>query len=321
MPDQLGIQRAAFDSGGLRPVMLGIAGDSAAGKTTLTRGLVEALGTERVSAICVDDYHRYDREERKALPFTALHPACNYVEIMEQHLQLLAFGHPILKPVYNHSNGRLERPVLVEPRELVVAEGLLPLYTKGSQASFDIRVYLDPDESVRRSWKMGRDTGKRGYNEDQVRAELEKREPESAEFIRPQKAQADIVVSFAPLPGKDQLDHSPSATLLLRPTVPHPNLAEVITDDAREAVHLKLTRDEDGRPVDAVHVHGYARPEVMRPIEEAIWDELGVDQPLPESLGMVEEGNRSESLALIQLILLFHVIRKQTVQEPKVPKP
>ena len=61
--------------------------------------------------------------------------------------------------------------------------------------------------------------------------------------------------------------------------------------------------------------------EVTRPIEEAIWKELGVDQPLPEYLGMIEEDQRSESLALIQLILLFHVIRKQTFEETPVPKP
>jgi phosphoribulokinase len=107
----------------------------------------------------------------------------------------------------------------------------------------------------------------------------------------------------------------------LRPTVPHPNFAEIITDDTREAVHLKLTRDADGRPIDAIHVHGYAPPDVMRPIEKAIWEELGVDQPLPEHLGMIDEDERSESLALIQLILLFHVIRKQTFEETPVPKP
>ncbi len=321
MPDQLAIQRAGFESGEHRPVMLGVAGDSAAGKTTLSRGLAEALGSDRVIAISVDDYHRYDREERKDLPFTALHPKCNYVEIMEQHLQLLAYGHPILKPVYNHGNGKLERPVLVEPRELVVAEGLLPLYTSGTRSCFDVCVYLDPDEDVRVAWKLKRDTGKRGYTEDEVRAELKKREPESAEFIRPQKAHADVVVRFEPVEGKDTLEHSPSATILLRPTIPHPNLAAMITDDAKEAIHLKLTRDEDGRPIDAIHVHGYARREVTRPIEEAIWQELGVDQPLPEHLGMIEEGERSESLALIQLILLFHVIRKQNFEETPVPKP
>jgi phosphoribulokinase len=87
----------------------------------------------------------------------------------------------------------------------------------------------------------------------------------------------------------------------------------------RETIHVKLTRDEDGRPIDAVHVHGYARRETTRPIEEAIWDELGVDQPLPECLGMIEEGRRSESLALIQLILLFHVLQKQTLEKTEVP--
>jgi len=92
-----------------RPVLLAIAGDSAAGKTTLTEGLAEALGKDRCVSICVDDYHRYDRQERKCLPFTALHPDCNYVEIMEQHLQLLATGRPILKPVYDHGTGLLAR--------------------------------------------------------------------------------------------------------------------------------------------------------------------------------------------------------------------
>src|SRR5215469_8952489 len=96
-----------------RPVMLAIAGDSAAGKTTLTRGIAAALGAERTSVICVDDYHRYDREERKQVPFTVLNPDCNYIEIMEQHLQLLAMGRPVLKPLYDHSQGRLVRPVLV----------------------------------------------------------------------------------------------------------------------------------------------------------------------------------------------------------------
>jgi phosphoribulokinase len=297
--------------------MLAIAGDSAAGKTTLTKGIVKALGTRRVASICVDDYHRYDREERKGLPFTALHPDCNYVGIMEQHLQLLALGQPVLKPVYNHANGRLERPLLVEPRDLVVAEGLLPLSTKIAGACFDVRVYLDPPEEVRRVWKINRDTGKRGYDEAQVLAELERREPESAAFIRPQKAHADIVVSFAPLEGRGESpEHSPSATILLRPTVPHPNLAEIITDDVREAIHLRLTRDEDGRPVDAIHVHGYAPPARSRPIEEAIWAGLEVDEPLPDSLGMVD-GQRSESLALTQLIILYHVIQRHSSALPE----
>ena len=87
-------------------------------------------------------------------------------------------------------------------------------------------------------------------------------------MIRPQKADADIVVLFAPLEGRGEPpERSPSATILLRPTVPHPKLVAIITEDVREAIHLKLTRDERGRPVDAIHDHGYAPPSRTRPIE------------------------------------------------------
>ncbi|HVL28406.1 MAG TPA: phosphoribulokinase [Egibacteraceae bacterium] len=338
-----------------RPIMLAIAGDSAAGKTTITKGLVEALGPDRITSICVDDYHRFDRAQRKELnlPFTPLHPECNYMEIMEQHLQLLAMGNPILKPVYNHEDGTLDRPVLVEPREFVIIEGLLPLHTKLSRACFDATVYLDPPEPVRFQWKVNRDTAKRGYQPEEVKKDLAKREVESAAFIRPQRANADIVVRFGPIEGRDELPEglghtfqaSPpkaeaanhlddyrdecakvfeenwaamekwtaanqtplSATLLLRPTIAHPSLSRILTDDHREAMHLKLARDEFDKPVDALHIHSYAEREVTREVEEEIWKELEVDESVPESLGTIDQGNRSEPLAITQLILLYHM--------------
>src|SRR5580692_3573934 len=200
---------------GRRPVMLAIAGDSAAGKTTITSGLVRALGPDRCTAVCVDDYHRYDRTERKHLPFTALHPDCNYVDIMEQQLQLLATGHPILKPVYDHHTGALTRPELVEPREFVIVEGLLPLHTKLARACFDVTVYLNPPEAIRRDWKVSRDTRERGYTPAQVLTELDRREDDSATFIRPQRTSADIVVRFAPIPGRADPPGTPLAAELL----------------------------------------------------------------------------------------------------------
>lgn len=310
------MQRAQPVSGGAtRPVMLAICGDSAAGKTTLTEGLANALGPERVTAVCVDDYHRYDRQERKNVPFTPLHPQCNYVDIMEQHLQLLATGQPVLKPVYNHSDGTLGRPMLVEPREFVIVEGLLPLYTRLSRACFDITVFLDPPEEIRRAWKIKRDCSKRGYTEEQVLADLERREPDSAEHIRPQRRHADIVVRFAPL--ENSPPGSPlSATLLLRPTIPHPDLSTVCTADTRSALHLKLVRDEDGKPVDALHVHGHAPREVIREVEEHVWSGLGVAPELPTSLGMIEPGVRTEPLAVTQLVLLYHMLQTAAADAP-----
>lgn len=307
MPDK--VVRMGLASGGQRPVMLAIAGDSAAGKTTLTQGLVDALGDDRITALCVDDYHRYDRAERKSLPFTALHPDCNYVQIMEQHLQMLATGQPILKPVYDHSSGELVRPELVEPKEFVIVEGLLPLTTKLARACFDVTLFLDPVEEIRRGWKISRDTKKRGYDRDQVEAELDKREPESTEFIRPQRAFADIVVRFAPIPGRDDPPDTPlSAELLLRPTVRHPDLSEVFKVVDGRAMHLKLIRDEDNRPTDALHVHGYAPTSDINVLQKAIWAAMGGRGDVPTGLGQVSSEVRSEPLAVTQLLLLYHLI-------------
>lgn len=310
MPDKLlrmhrtGQAPAAKD----RPIMLAIAGDSASGKTTITAGLVKALGPERCTAVCVDDYHRYDRQERKDLPFTALHPDCNYVDVMEQHLQLLATGHPVLKPVYDHHAGTLTRPQYVTPREFVIVEGLLPLHTKLAAACFDVTVYLDPPEPIRHAWKVKRDTTHRGYTKEQVKAELDRREPESERFIRPQRARADIVVRFAPVEQRaDPPDTPLSAELLLRPTIRHPDLTAILAGSSG-SMHLKLTRDSGGRPVDALHVHGYAPREDTQLLEKAIWSGLGSTTELPSVLGDLGEGKRSEPLAVTQLLLLHHLI-------------
>ena len=300
-----------------RPIMLAIAGDSGTGKTTVTAGLAEALGPDRITSVAADDYHRYDREERKELPFTPLHPKCNYMDIMDQHLQHLALGQPILKPVYDHDTGALGRPEYIEPREFVIVEGLLPLYTKVSRACFEISVYLDPPEELRIQWKLARDTKKRGYTEDEVRADLKKREPESERFIRPQRARADIVVRFEPIEERGETADDPlSATLLLRPTIDHPSLHAILGDDTNEAMHLKLIRDDDGKPVDAVHIHSYAKPEITKQVEEAIWEQLGTGSPLPDSLGRLDSDSdsRDEPLALTQLLLLYHLIQARERQ-------
>lgn len=304
------MQRAEAAAPTVRPMMLGIAGDSAAGKTTLTSGLVEALGVERSTSLCVDDYHRYDRRERASLPFTPLHPDCNYVEIMEQHLQLLATGKPVLKPVYDHSNGTLTRPVLLEPKEFVIVEGLLPLYTKLARACFDVTVFLAPPEDIRTEWKIARDTSKRGYTADKVREELRRREPESEKFIRPQRSNADIVITFGPIEGRNDPPGTPlSATILLRPTIPHPPLSEILAETPSRAMHLKLMRDVDGSPVDALHIHGYAPEDQSTAVAKAIWDRLPVATPLPDGLGRLADGRRNEPLRLAQLILLYHLVR------------
>ena len=181
-----------------RPVILGVVGDSAAGKTTITRGLVRVLGEDNVAHICIDDYHRYDRRQRAELGVTPLHPDCNHLDIIAQHLVHIRQGDPILKPVYRHQDGTFGPPVYVRPERFTVIEGLLGYYLPEMRDVYDVRVFLNPPEELRRRWKVQRDCSRRGYTTDEVLAELDRREPDSEAFIRPQRRHADMLVSFLP---------------------------------------------------------------------------------------------------------------------------
>ena len=146
-----------------RPIILGVVGDSAAGKTTITRGLVRILGEDQVTHVCTDDYHRYDRKQRADLRLTPLNPGCNYIDIAAQDLEHLREGEPILKPVYRHADGTFGPPTYVKPHGFAVVEGLLGYHTAAMRDCYDVRVYLAPPEELRRKWKVQRDCSRRGY--------------------------------------------------------------------------------------------------------------------------------------------------------------
>ncbi|MCV7043464.1 phosphoribulokinase [Mycobacterium frederiksbergense] len=294
-----------------RPVMLAIAGDSAAGKATLTRGLAHTLGTDRCVVFSADDYQRFDRTERTGTALTPVHPDSNYLAILEQHLQLLATGQPVLKPVYDHTTGLRTRPELVEPNDFVIVHGVLPLHSKLARACFDVSVYLDPAEDLRRCWKLRRDTVERGYTDEQVRESLAAAESASVSVIRPQRAEADIVVRFAGIDGRDDPPGTPlSAEVLLRNTIAQPDLAQILQPTLTRTAHLRLTRDTDGRPVDSLHIHGYASAEENAAAELLIWRALGEpDAEVPICLGNTGTGTRSTPLAITQMLLRYHMMR------------
>jgi phosphoribulokinase len=299
---------------GRRPIMLGIVGDSAAGKTTLSKGLVQILGPERVTHVCTDDYHKYDRAERAQLGITALHPDCNYIDVIELHLERLHYGQPILKPVYDHSNGTLVRPAYVQPREFVIVDGLLGFSTPTMRQFFDVKVFLGPPEDLRRVWKIKRDTTRRGYTPEQVLAELAKRERDSEEFIRPQRKYADIVVQFYPPAGVAPEAAGPglNARLTLRPTIPHPDLTYLL-EGGDNGIRLELGRDE-GRPVDFLEIDGGVASEHAAELEDAIWEHLPDLRPVKEeTFGEYldrAETRHSHPLALTQLLVAYHLLRK-----------
>ncbi|NER48677.1 MAG: phosphoribulokinase [Symploca sp. SIO1B1] len=310
-----------------RPIILGIVGDSAAGKTTLTKGIAQVLGPEDVTVICTDDYHRYDRKQRAELGISALHPDCNYLDIIQQHLGLLRTGQSILKPIYNHSTGMFDPPEYIKPRKFVIVEGLLGYSTRGARDCYDVRVYLAPPESLRTQWKVKRDTYKRGYTDEQVLEQLRQREPDSEQFIRPQRKFSDIVVSFYP-PEDDsqQSDLLLNVKLVLRPTIPHPELAEIINPSSSHlssAIRLELDRDM-GKPVDVLEIDGHATSEQVSELERMLCNEvpflgkfcsLEGNQDIGKVTGTTGETLQSFPLAITQLLITYHMLKAANINQ------
>jgi phosphoribulokinase len=293
-----------------RPIMLSIGGDSGSGKTTITRGVVRVLGEDKVTHFCADDYHRYDRRQRAEKGITPLDPECNYIDVLTQDVRHLRQNEAILKPVYQHANGTLGPPVYLTPARFVVAEGLLVNHTPELREMFDVRVYLNPPEELRRHWKVARDCSRRGYSTGQVLSELDRRERDSEAFIRPQRHYADMIVSFTPDRSQDpdQLD----AHLFLRDSLPPPDLSGVAGDGADDDLTLIEHPGEQ-----ELRIPGTISAARAIELEEAIWDRMHFASHLRQQrLGEFTIGSdlhRSEALALTQLLLLYHLVTARAV--------
>ncbi|CCQ73746.1 phosphoribulokinase [Magnetospira sp. QH-2] len=303
-----------FESRVDHPIILGIVGDSASGKTTLAAGIAQILGPDRVLSLCSDDYHGLSRAERRAQGLTALNPEANYLEIAGQHLQLLRSGQPVLKPVYDHGSGTQAPPELVEPREYIIVEGLLAFSTKAQRDCFDVKIYLEPQEDLRVKWKLQRDTSERGYTAEQVRAILEKRRADSVDFIQPQRTFADIVVQFYPPQGhSEETGAHLNVRHTLRPTLPHPDLTPLLDAGAKSGLRLDLKRDIDGKPVDVLEIPGEIDDRRAKAMEDLLWHLIPEARHLRENVGkFTDESNRqamSHPLALSQLLITYHMVK------------
>jgi phosphoribulokinase len=306
--------KVAARDAGLRPVLLALAGDSASGKSTLSRGVEFILGVGRVGRVCTDDYHRYDRATRAELGVTPLAPEANQLELMAEHLRQLAGGSSVSKPTYDHHTGSFGPDETVDAGEIVIVEGLLPLADRSVRDQIDVAVFLEPDEELRHRWKLDRDVFERGYSPKEVIAELKRREPDAAQYIRPQREYADVIVRFMGDPASNDQAHF-SARVIVRPTLPFPALRELLGEfRARGEMPVRWSVRTDRRgPMSVLEIDGDCPPDLGAELEEALWSSLHPDERLQrDKIGVVkrpgQDAERSESLALAQLLIVSHLV-------------
>jgi uridine kinase len=179
-------------------VVIGVAGGSGSGKTTVVRRIVESLGTDQVTVLEHDRYYR-DRsdlrlEERAAMNYD--HPDSLETDLMVRHLQALRSGATVEVPVYDFARyARVAATDLAQPRRAIIVEGILIFTDAPLRSLLDVKVFVDADDDIRFIRRLRRDVAERGRTMDSVVEQyLNTVKPMHLDFVEPSKRYADIIV-------------------------------------------------------------------------------------------------------------------------------
>jgi uridine kinase len=180
------------------PLVVGIAGGTASGKTTVARKVREALADCRVAFIDQDSYYRdlkdMTLEERREVNFD--HPDAFDIDLLVRHLRDLKAGRAVQKPVYDfRTSSRMPETHRVDPGDIILIEGILVLHMKEVRDTMDVKIYVDADDDLRILRRLTRDIKDRGRDFDHVVSQyLRHVRPMHMGFVEPSKHFADIIV-------------------------------------------------------------------------------------------------------------------------------
>jgi uridine kinase len=182
----------------MRVVVIGVAGGSGSGKTTVSEAILERVGRDRIAYIQYDSYYR----DRSELPFeerTRLnydHPDSLESELLIRHIDELRSGEPVLVPIYDfttHTRSKETRPVQAKP--IVLIEGILIFAEKGLRDRMDIKIFVDTDSDIRFIRRLTRDIAERGRTMESVCQQyMDTVRPMHLEFVEPSKRYADVII-------------------------------------------------------------------------------------------------------------------------------
>lgn len=181
---------------------IGVSGDSATGKTTLVASLHKLLGN-RLLKIEGDGDHKWERYHEMWSQLTHLDPKANLLHRQAEHIAKLKTGHTIFRRNYDHHSGKFTNLKKMKAKEFLVLSGLHSFYLPKLRKMFDLKIYMDPDESLRQYWKILRDSQNRGYSVNKALRQIDSRTEDAKKYIYPQKTFVDLIIQFFSLKPVD----------------------------------------------------------------------------------------------------------------------
>jgi uridine kinase len=181
-----------------KPFIIGVAGGTGSGKTTVTEKVLEAAGVGSVATLAQDSYYRdqtdLEPSERKKINYD--HPDAFDWDLLVAHLEALRDDEPVFSPIYDFTNdNRSGNTVPVMPAPIIVLEGILVLYDPRLRDLFNLKIFVDADPDVRFIRRLERDVRERGRTpENVIHHYLESIRPSHLQFTEPTKRYADLII-------------------------------------------------------------------------------------------------------------------------------
>ena len=294
-----------------RPFIIGIAGDSGAGKTRLLTMLDELLSEEHILNIEGDGDHKWERGDANWKEMTHLNPRANYLYRQAEDLRILRGGNAVKRADYDHSTGTFTSKRRVLPKPYIVMCGLHSLYLPQMRQVLDMKIYLDTDEELRCYWKLGRDQGDRGQEQAAIRRQIEKRRADAEKYIHPQKQYADLVIRYFDrnLKPQEQQKEAYEAKLSVEFLMDVGiNVEPVLA--LLEQYHIKSTLSYDG---DLLHQRILLEGADLQ-IGKNIWEKIAVFAiPQLEDLtgsSIIWEDNANGAVQLMLLVVISEIMKR-----------
>lgn len=181
-----------------KPIVFGVAGGTASGKTTVARGILEDVGAAQIAYLPHDAYYRDNShlsfEERTQINYD--HPDSLETKLLIRHIKQLLTWEPVAMPVYDFTtHRRTNETVLVEPSPIILVDGILIFTKRKLRELMDIKVFVDTDADVRFIRRLQRDIQERGRTLDSVIHQyLDTVRPMHLKFVEPSKRHADVII-------------------------------------------------------------------------------------------------------------------------------
>lgn len=282
-------------------LLIGIGGNSGAGKSTVARALSGLFGKENITHIKGDDMHRWERGNENWKSYTHLDPKANELHRDYQQLDTLKKRRRIRRQEYDHGTGKfVAKTDKIASNNIVVYDGLHPFYLQKMRDLFDIKIFLKPDDDFAMHCKLVRDVVERGHDREKVLNQIAQRKTDYEKYIVVQEDNADLIISLKlETPLKNIGDPEEKAELYISLRCVNTTNLEPLVEMLAKVPGLRCKHYYDSLDFQTLEIHGVSDKRfVTQLFGQFSASDIGIIDPV------WEEGQTG----LIQLFLTYYII-------------